>query len=250
VLAGIAFFVILGTVSQRLAQRRVRVSLETLQRVDPRPPILFLRAFGDDQVPLRPSKVPLIARLLEAGRRRTNLDHMLLGEATPYGPVVGLGKPGDSAPPYGAARGYFDNRSWQGAVTDLASDAAAVVICLDDTDGILWEIEHLVASKHLEKTLFLVHPKYAGAEANRKIIERVAAFLPFDAGQQERLFEAPPLRGKRPETIIGFYVNEAGGLQVIRSATHADLAYLLTLRLFLREKLGINGVPIASGAAL
>jgi len=40
-----------------------------------------------------------------------------------FGPVVALGNPHDRFPPYGAARGYFDNKDWQQAVTNLARDA-------------------------------------------------------------------------------------------------------------------------------
>ena len=57
------------------------------------------------------------------GQQSTPLDQVLLEEGTQYGPVVALGNPRDRFPPYGAARGYFDNKDWQQAVTNLARDA-------------------------------------------------------------------------------------------------------------------------------
>ena len=80
---------------------------------------------------------------------------MLLEEATPLGPVVALGNPSDAYPPYGAARGYFDNKDWQQAVTDLANSAAAIIICVDNTPNIWWEVEHILTNQHLNKTLIL-----------------------------------------------------------------------------------------------
>ena len=46
-------FLFLGARLERRVRKRVRLSLVDLQRIDPRPPILFLRAFGDDQFPCR-----------------------------------------------------------------------------------------------------------------------------------------------------------------------------------------------------
>ncbi len=123
------------------------------------------------------------------------------------GPVVGLGNPRDRRPPYGAARGYFDDKDWQGAVNDLANNSAAVVICLDDTDGIWWEIEHLVTRGHLGKTLFLVHPKFAGP---------MPTGIPganFNGARGEGALE-PLLQPRRsgskgkPANVVGFFLDE------------------------------------------
>ncbi len=232
--------VFLGAGTQWLVQRLVRFSLERLQEVDPRAPVLFLRAFGDDQVPLAPAKIALYGRMLELGRRKTTLDHMLIEEATPYGPVVGLGNPADKNPPYGAARGYFNDRTWRQAVADLASNSVVVVLCLDDTDGVWWEVEHLLASRHLAKTLFLIHPKHALPDANERLLRRVAQILNFDPGRTERLLTYPPARRKGHEaTVIAFLMRANGTLSVVHSSTFSRFAYLLTMRLFMREALGL-----------
>jgi hypothetical protein len=241
------FFVGLGALCQKALRRLLRFSLRELQAIDPRPPVLFLRAFGDDLVPLPVAKAPWLTRLLQAGRRRTTLDHMLLDEATSYGPVVALGKPDDKRPPYGAARGYFNNLSWQDAVADLAHRGSAVVICLDDTSGIRWEVEHLVGSQHVEKTLFLVHPKHSAPQKNVEMIATVAFYLPLKPADRERVLAfpaAPKKKRQAPETVVGFFVGRSGTLQIVRSATHSDAAYLFTLRLFLRDRLALAAVPL------
>ncbi len=248
-LAIIGLFAIIALGFRRLAQRRVRVSLEDLQGTDPRPPILFLRAFGDDQVPLRPSKIPWIARLMEIGRRRTNLDEMLLEETTPYGPYVGIGNPKDKRPPYGAARGYFNDHTWQSAVADLAGRSAAVIMCLDDTDGIWWEVEHLVASRHHLKTLFLVHPKHATLEASAAFLGKVTRVLRLSEATTAYMLALPKAEKKKPPAIvIGFYADAGGTLRLIRSPTRAHFAYLFAVRLFLREKLGNKATPLPEAA--
>src|SRR5262249_41502624 len=104
-------------------------------------------------------------------------DHLLLEEATIYGPVVALGNPRDRFPPYGAARGYFEHKDWQQAVTDLARDSLAIVLCMDETESMWWEIGHLAASNHLHKTLFVLPPKYADARSNSAIATRLVQHL-------------------------------------------------------------------------
>src|SRR4051812_42448580 len=119
-------------------------------------------------------KLALFGRILEMGRRANSLDHLLLEEGTSYGPVVGLGSPTDKRPPYGVARGYFSDETWHEAVTNLVTQSLFTVICIDDTAGVWWEVEHLVAHQHLSKTLFLIHPRYAAASENAPILTRIS----------------------------------------------------------------------------
>ena len=35
-----------------------------------------------------------------------------------------------------------------------------IVICVDDTESLWWEIKFVVEQQYLNKTLFLLHPKY------------------------------------------------------------------------------------------
>ena len=112
---------ILAGFARRIGRRTVRSTLLERQALDARAPILFLRAFGDDQVALPPPRLPLLGYLYDLGNRNTSLDVMLLEEATDYGPVVALGNPKDPVPPYGAARGYFTDESWQEAVRRLGT---------------------------------------------------------------------------------------------------------------------------------
>src|SRR5262249_5184627 len=160
---------------------------------------LFLRAFTDDQVLLRRARSSWIGWISQLGQGKTNLDQMLLEEGSLYGPVVALGKPGDKWPPYGAARGYFLNTMWQDAVVDLAANSAAVVICVDDTDSVWWEVEHLALAKQLGKALFLLHPKHLNRPAANKLMFLKLLERLYPQSSEMDLFE---LLGQEPGRVL------------------------------------------------
>lgn len=234
-------FIALGAITRRIVERKASIALVDLQSNDKRAPILFLRAFVDDQVPLAAPRTPLYMKLIQLGQMRANLDRVLLDEGTPYGPVVALGKPGDTFPPYGAARGYFSLEHWQGAVADLAREAAAVVICVDDTEGIWWEIEHLVANRHLAKTLILLHPKRTAQPENAALLGELGRRLHLPAPARESLTAAAPTKRRAPR-VIGFHIDQRGTVQILRASGTSSFAYLLALRHFLRDRFGLEPV--------
>ncbi len=245
---------VIGRIIERAEFRLIRFSLQEMQRQDQRPPVLFLRAFADDQVELPKPKLPHLAFALEIARRRTNLDELLLHECTPYGPVVALGNPTDKYPPYGAARGYFQNKNWHQAVEDLARISSFVVMCVDRTDGILWEAEHIAAANHIPKTLFLIHPTHRQPAANRAVLAELIPAL----GLKENTLQlsVPPLipgqkrSKKRESTVIGFFIGDDNQPTVIRSATFSHFAYLLAIRRFIRGKFGTPPDLANAGAGL
>jgi hypothetical protein len=232
-LAALLICLAVGWLAQRLLRRLLRFSLEALQEIDARPPVLFLRAFRDDQVPLRAPKIALFGRLLEIGRRANSLDQLLLDEGTPIGPVVGLGSPTDKRPPYGAARGYFTGDTWQDAVANLAASADFIVICVDDTAGVWWEVERLV-TRYLGKSLFLVHPRYAGTAENAQIIRKTAQYFRDSQGATLLRSVEQIENGTESTRVIGFFRDPEGRLSFMRSSTFSRFAYLLALRVFLR----------------
>ena len=241
-----AFFAI-GGLLQRGVQRLVRFSLEQLQRTDPRPPILFLRAFGDDQVALPLEKFSLFGRLLQLGRMQRDLDNLLLEEVTPYGPHVALGNPQDPFPPYGAARGYFENKDWRQAVADLVRRCRLILLCVDPTDGVWWEVRHIAEQGLIGKTLFLVHPKHRSEPHNSRLMARLAHTLGIGNTLIEALSARPPPKPKAKNaapSILGFFVTEENRIQLIYSSTFTRLAYLLAVRLFIRSRLGIAPTPL------
>jgi hypothetical protein len=90
------------------------------------------------------------------------LDEIVLEKGTPCGPVIALRNKDEKPKPYGPARGEFNN--WQAAVTEWSGRSRAVVVCLGDTDGLNWELEHLARRFFHERCLFLVPSRYSPAE--------------------------------------------------------------------------------------
>ncbi|MGH6770422.1 MAG: hypothetical protein ACRECO_15525 [Xanthobacteraceae bacterium] len=219
----------------RRGQRNIRFSIEAITAVDPRAPILFLRAFRDDQVTLPPPRYTLLGRLLAIATPRQSLDHLLLTEGTLYGPMVALGNPTDSMPPYGAARGFVTNEHWQSAVMQFARASLAIVITVDDTDSIWWEIEHLAAHNHLDKTLFLVHPRFRSVPKNLGIIGRTLATLSLSPQLEQRTRDA-----FQTGDVVGFFFDRNGNLCVGKSRRFTIFSYLLMIRWFLRHKFGFG----------
>ena len=146
--------------------------------------------------------------------------------------MVGLGSPTDKRPPYGAARGYFTGETWQDAVANLAASSDFIVICVDDTAGVWWEVEQLV-HRHLGKTLFLIHPRYAGAAENGLILARISQYF---HGRPE----VEGLQAQGPShlpAVIGFFRDRNGKLNLLQTSTFSRFAYLLALRAFVRQRL-------------
>jgi hypothetical protein len=233
-LLALPVLLLFGLFVEKGVRRLLRLSLERLQRVDPRPPILFLRAFKDDQIDLRPAKLSWLGWLAEFGNRATNLDRVLLEEGTPYGPVVAIGNPKDQHPPYGAARGYFDNQTWQQAVSALAHAAAAIVICVDNTEGIWWETDHLASNNLLGKTLFVIHPRHTDKEKNLEFAAEICRIMGHDPSSIE--FGSTP--------TFGLFLDSQHTVNLAQSSTFSQIAITLVLRLFLRPKLGSRSIPL------
>jgi len=229
----------LSRASLRIAQNIATTSIEQVQAVDMRPPIFFLRAFHDDQVTFGRSKVSPSAWLWDVLQPPSNLDQVLLREGIAFGPIVALGNPEDDVPPYGAARGYFEVDDWHRGVAALAADAAAIVISVDNTDGVWWEVNHIKESGHMDKTLFLVHPRHAECTANLELVRQLLAQLKIedDDFQSEAELQRAAAEGS---PIIGLYF---GGekVELLTSSTFSRLAFNIAARRFLREKLG--GAP-------
>ena len=217
----------LGRLTLKLARRTMQRSLREIQGEDERAPILFLRSFLDDQVALKPRRFLFEQWLLDGTSRSMTLDYLILSEGTEYGPTVALGNPEDPAPPYGVIRGYFDHASWQGAVEGLSERSSALIVVLDGTEGLEWEVSHIVAHQYVAKSLFLLAPEDSCSARGRTLL-----------GQVLEACGQPPGVDVGGERVIGFWVNASGHMELLMADVPDVYAYLLTIRLFLRTKLG------------
>lgn len=221
-------FRFVGGRSLRASRRYLRVSLEQAQATDPRRPVLFLRSFRDDAVALHAPRAGLAYRLFNYAERNKSLDELLLEEGTSLGPVVALGNPTDAIPPYGAARAYLQNGDWQKMIADLMEQAIVIVICVDDSESLWWEIKFVVEHQYLNKTLFLLHPKYDTDQGVPDIVRDFEKVL--DLAVTDKMTAA----GRK---FIGVWSDRSAHFQVGLASYFSRAHYLLMLRWFLRSKM-------------
>lgn len=162
---GFGFFYSCLIVARRLrhqAQRKSVLSASEVQSHDPRAPILFLRVFRDDQISLSAAAIPLHERFYDPGVPAGTLETLLVRTLTDIGPVVALGKPDDQVAPPGAARSYHSDGEWQSVVERKIACSRFVVLVLDNSPGLHFELHQIELQKALFKTMIVVPPAMHG----------------------------------------------------------------------------------------
>jgi hypothetical protein len=100
---------------------------------DARRPVLYLRSFHSDGRQVTSSWVMPSAS--------ETFEERLAGVLGRYGPVIAVGRPRERLPELGAARFYVDDAHWQEQVSDLMTQASAVVFLVGSSSGFFWELE-------------------------------------------------------------------------------------------------------------
>jgi hypothetical protein len=130
-----------------------QATMEEIRKRDPRPPVLFLRSFNDEAAPI----------LRDGG---PSLERVLTDAVRPYGPFVGIGRPGELRPA-GAARKYFPDNEWRAAVLKLMDEAALIVVLPGLTSGLDWEMQRVAEHGRLRKTIYVFAPTQRAARFER-----------------------------------------------------------------------------------
>lgn len=141
----LGYGVFLGTKYYNFGRRWVATDATDLLKSDLRSPVVYLRSLHDDD--FFGSKVD--------GLLATN-EEVLVEALNKLGPVIAVGKPGESLPTLGAAKLYLANPEWQTNVTELCQSAALVVFKTGTSPGLLWELEHLFGVLDANKFVILV----------------------------------------------------------------------------------------------
>lgn len=124
------------------------------------PPIVFLRSFRKEAIRLSGPKDDFLFRLLSFGRPRTSIDSLVLEECAAYGRVVAIGNPTDWIAPYGPSRQYIGAGDWKSEVTKLICHAKLIIVFVDETDGIQWELSEIFRLGRQSSCFFLIAPGY------------------------------------------------------------------------------------------
>jgi hypothetical protein len=228
--AGLIAIMILLIVLRFAARSFTRTSLENLISKDQRPIILFLRSFRDDQVKLKKPRSGIVMRMVSFGEPRPMLDHILLEEGTCYGPVVALGAPGVRRP-FGAARTYVSNEQWRETVIEFCRQSGMVVVTVDETESVRWEVQHILAQKHLPKTLFLLPPRLIGSAEVGRILPLVLTQVGEPA--PEWISTLVHLLQTEQRYCVGWFWKTEHQVEVLTTRRNSYVAYAIAVGIFL-----------------
>jgi hypothetical protein len=174
-----------GALLSRLADNRATRLYQNVREWDARAPIIFLRAFDQDDARLKARSGDAFARWPAGVGRPRTLDEILLEHGSPYGPVIAIGDPRDPTPPLGAARVFVqgEGEEWQGVVRGLVGASKAVVMCPNHGEGVQWELDLIAQAGGRLQVIFLASPEL-DREATLALFKRLVPNMPeIDAKQ-------------------------------------------------------------------
>jgi TM2 domain-containing membrane protein YozV len=133
------------------------VTAEQLLASDPRPPVVYLRAFeSDSEILLRPPGFLNRALIACFDYMATFSPEQEIAEILgSVGPVIAIGKPGEPLPELGAARLYVSDADWKAKITDMMARSRLVIIRTGSTPNLQWEIEQTMARVPRRQILFV-----------------------------------------------------------------------------------------------
>lgn len=140
---------------RRILGLRAARAQERLKPPDPQRPILYLRSFRLDETYDRP---PTLREMFLARRGTDSAEQIMTRELDTVGPVIAIGRPGETIPPVGAARFYSTDETWRDKVANAAAAADFVVWTTGFGAGLAWEIDYLQRHVPRERLIIWAHP--------------------------------------------------------------------------------------------
>jgi hypothetical protein len=133
---------------------------EELTRNEARRPIFYLRSFS-----LEVWDKPTLRMLLQDD---TTAEQKLVNVLKKYGPVIAIGRPGEELPSLGAARFYVTDDQWQQKVADVANVSELVIWTTGTSEGLRWELSHLLEWVPTARLILFAHPHLLGGLTARE----------------------------------------------------------------------------------
>jgi hypothetical protein len=135
----------------RARQRLVVLRIEELIKEDTRPPVLYLRAFKDDNT---------IARAIGFKSLEQEMKLVLFD----IGPFIAFAEPNNEPADPGAARIYASQEDWQEEVRQEMSKAQLVIMRIADSPSFWWEVREATERVRPERLVFLIPAEKAQVE--------------------------------------------------------------------------------------
>jgi hypothetical protein len=138
-------------------RRQVALRLKEVRKLDGRPPVILLRSFEDDNLPLE-TRFRMLW-FFSAAQEAFTLEEYVVTSVWRCGPVIAIGNPRETLHPLGAAREYVPEDQWQNAVHQYLDEAVLVVCILGSTPGLRWEYEAIAARKKKTDVIIVLPPR-------------------------------------------------------------------------------------------
>jgi hypothetical protein len=238
--------------------RRAKLGREVDQDAnrDTRPPVLYLREFGDERRPfiveLTSQEQPNIRvwrfwinavrdacfpSRMNRYREISFERYMTEAIETGIGPLVALGSPEDYLTPEGAARVYAADDEWRESFPQIANSAQAIILSPGCSGSLRWELDYLLRSRLAMKLFVALGPNAFELPLGRRIAalqwaERFAGFAewkPVDWPRFQRTMRevgyGVPLQRPLAPAVIAFNSRaEAVMLTVTFDSPHGYVA--------------------------
>jgi tetratricopeptide (TPR) repeat protein len=142
----------------RYHRRLVQPGAELVVGRSTRRPILFLRPFALDGLPVAPMDSRWSLLKVTSWFDKRSFEEYLSHTFEQIGPVIAIGRPGEVVAALGAAREYADDASWRDLVLNRARVAQLVIMEVDASPGMEWELDQVPKVIGLQRLLILLPP--------------------------------------------------------------------------------------------
>lgn len=189
-----------GGFLNRYGRRLAARGAEEVEQDDSRTPVILLRSFADDKLgSCFDSRLPACIPNFTGSalsREQVSFEQVVVEEFAKSGPVVAIGRPGETLPPLGAARTWVAHAEWQARVAHYLQRCRFVVMIvgtIKGEDGLAWELRQVLDRVPPEKIIFVVPPVEESEVWSRwtAFHERSSGRLPrYEGGELAAGFDA------------------------------------------------------------
>ena len=165
-----------------------------------------------------------------------------------YLPLIAVGKPGGSQELTGGLvyRDYLKDENWQTYVREKILAADSIVLLLNSTGGVLWELEIVLSHSAFAKTIFLIDPRAKDNEVWQNLTKRIIPmFAKASVLAPDFQFAGHPM---------GFYFSRDGLVEIENNNWSATSTLGSALPIWLERPQGAQGIaqplslsPMTSG---
>jgi hypothetical protein len=148
--------------------RRMRAAAgDQLLAEDARAPIVYLRPFDADGAQIAKTWGSRL-RLSVWDQYGMTYEERLARTLRKVGPFVAIGDPTETLPGLGAGRLYAADETWQVTVDELTARAGAVLLQAGESEGVAWEVHHVVALGAPERVILSLPLAKKRRESSRR----------------------------------------------------------------------------------